>query len=201
MSPATLMSLISTVTSRGYAGNRAMSSGKSFRRSGEPGEESESPPLSGDFISVFVSPENNVKSLSGDEARKLFTGEFTNWNQIGGPDLPVKVVTWYEGITQLQDLIGKRVAPGAVRLRYLSLIIPAVSSSRGAVGFLPTSLVDELPFMEKHEAIRNVSIAGDTDTALVAGRRIGTQGTVAGGSSSGAPQEDRDLAMVTLSAK
>jgi hypothetical protein len=111
------------------------------------------------------------------------------------------VVTWYEGVTQLQDLIGKRVTPEAVRLRYLSLIIPAVSSSRGAVGFLPTSLVDELPFMEKHEAIRNVSITGDTDTALVAGRRIGAQATVAGGSGSGSPQEDRDLALVTLSAE
>jgi phosphate transport system substrate-binding protein len=40
---------------------------------------------------VAVNPDNPVKSLTLAQVRQAFTGEVTNWSQLGGPDLPVRV--------------------------------------------------------------------------------------------------------------
>jgi phosphate transport system substrate-binding protein len=40
---------------------------------------------------VAVNPENPVKGLTVAQVRQVFTGELTNWSQLGGPDLPVRV--------------------------------------------------------------------------------------------------------------
>jgi phosphate transport system substrate-binding protein len=38
---------------------------------------------------VLVNKDNPVENVSLQQARKLFSGELTNWQQVGGPDLPV----------------------------------------------------------------------------------------------------------------
>jgi hypothetical protein len=157
---AMLMSLISGVASRGISGGRAQPLENGSRYPGDRGR-TESLDLSTDFVNVFVNPENRMRSLTANEARKLFTGELTNWSQLGGPDLAIEVVTWNDATSEIEHVVGKRVSREAVRLRYLSLIIPAVSRSRGAIAFLPATLVAELPFMERHEAMRNVFITTD----------------------------------------
>jgi len=40
---------------------------------------------------VIVNAANPVKDLTRDQVRRLFAGEFTNWKQVGGEDLDVKV--------------------------------------------------------------------------------------------------------------
>jgi phosphate transport system substrate-binding protein len=40
---------------------------------------------------VAVNPDNPVKGLTLAQVRQAFSGEITNWSQVGGPDLPMKV--------------------------------------------------------------------------------------------------------------
>jgi phosphate transport system substrate-binding protein len=41
--------------------------------------------------SVIVNSANSVKNLARDDVRRIFAGEITNWKQVGGEDLAIKV--------------------------------------------------------------------------------------------------------------
>ncbi len=44
-----------------------------------------------DVMGVFVHPSNPVKSLSMAQLKEIFAGRATNWNQVGGSDMPIVV--------------------------------------------------------------------------------------------------------------
>ncbi|MTI55461.1 phosphate ABC transporter substrate-binding protein [Geosporobacter ferrireducens] len=50
-----------------------------------------------DGIAVAVNPSNSVEDLTMEQIKKIFTGEITNWKEIGGADKPIVVVTREEG--------------------------------------------------------------------------------------------------------
>lgn len=41
-------------------------------------------------IALITHPRNPVNELTLEQIRKLFTGEYENWKQVGGPDAPVR---------------------------------------------------------------------------------------------------------------
>jgi len=52
----------------------------------ELGVELETAPLAIDALVFIVNPENPVKNLTSDQVRKIYTGEITNWKEVGGVD-------------------------------------------------------------------------------------------------------------------
>lgn len=44
-------------------------------------------------MAVMTSPKNPINELTLDQLRRIFTGEYTNWNQVGGPDAPIRSLT------------------------------------------------------------------------------------------------------------
>lgn len=44
-------------------------------------------------LAMITSPRNPVAELTLDQARKLYTGEYTNWNQVGGPNSEVRCLS------------------------------------------------------------------------------------------------------------
>lgn len=44
-----------------------------------------------DAIAVIVHPDNPLTEISMDDLGKIYRGEITNWNEIGGPDAPVSL--------------------------------------------------------------------------------------------------------------
>ncbi len=73
----------------------------------------------------------SCKSLTVQQAKRLFNGEYSYWSQVGGPDLPVKVVTYLNNTLEIEDLMKASVAPDAAQLRYASLLVPAVDRIKG----------------------------------------------------------------------
>lgn len=63
-----------------------------------PGEErsefyAEMHPVAWDALVIIVNKNNPVQDLSTDQIKAMYMGEITNWNQVGGPDAPVRMYT------------------------------------------------------------------------------------------------------------
>jgi phosphate transport system substrate-binding protein len=128
-----------------------------------------------DLIAIITQNTNPVSELTVDQVRKIFSGEYTNWIQAGGPDLPIKVITVQKQSGDLEkkivDHIRAPLSKNAVRLPLVSLIIPVVAQTEGAVGFLPVLNTEQLDFVADHKAFKRIAIkAGDQDPALVPSR-------------------------------
>jgi phosphate transport system substrate-binding protein len=52
----------------------------------ELGVELLTAPLAIDALVFIVNPKNPVKNLTADQVRKIYTGEITNWKEVGGVD-------------------------------------------------------------------------------------------------------------------
>ena len=50
------------------------------------GVELETTPLATDALVFIVNPNNPVKNLTSDQLRRIYTGEITNWKEVGGVD-------------------------------------------------------------------------------------------------------------------
>lgn len=46
-------------------------------------------PVAIDGIAIAVNPELNVPGITVDQLRQIYTGQITNWNQVGGPGLKI----------------------------------------------------------------------------------------------------------------
>lgn len=128
-----------------------------------------------DLIAIITDNTNPVSELTVDQVRKVFSGEYTNWSQAGGPDLPIKVITVRKQSGDLEkkivDHIQAPLSKDAVRLPLVSLIIPVVAQTEGAVGFLPVLNTEQLDFVAEHKAFKRIAIkAGDQDPALAPSR-------------------------------
>ena len=55
-----------------------------------------------DGVSLIVHRDNPVQALSDDQVRSIYTGETTNWNEVGGNDAPITVVNKAEGRSTLE---------------------------------------------------------------------------------------------------
>lgn len=53
--------------------------------------------ITDDIIKVIINPANQVSKLSKEQLKGLHNGTIDNWSKVGGPDLPVIVVTSHLG--------------------------------------------------------------------------------------------------------
>src|SRR5208283_1210236 len=44
-------------------------------------------------MAVMTNPKNTINELTLEQLRKVFTGEYTNWKQVGGPDAQIRTLT------------------------------------------------------------------------------------------------------------
>ena len=45
-----------------------------------------------DSIQIFTNKDVTVQNLNKGQVKGIFTGEITNWSQVGGPDMAIVVV-------------------------------------------------------------------------------------------------------------
>ena len=121
-----------------------------------------------DLITIISHPSNSVHTLTMDQVRKLFSGEHTNWLQVGGTDLPVKLVTPRETPAALEGILHVNMAPSAVRAPFLSFLLVDVAQTEGALGFLPTGNMEQLEFVRGNTAVKKIAIKRDTQSPALA---------------------------------
>ena len=114
--------------------------------------------LAYDGIAVVVNPENPISDLSVETIAKIYTGEITNWKEVGGNDAEIVLIgreagsgtrDGFESITQTEDACKYRQ-----ELTSTGDVITTVAQNPNAIGYASLASVKD--------GVRAVSVDGVT---------------------------------------
>ena len=103
--------------------------------------------LAYDGIAIIVNPENPVSDLSLETIAKIYTGEITNWSEVGGNDVEIVLIgreagsgtrDGFESITDTEDACQYRQ-----ELTSTGDVITTVSQNPGAIGYASVASVKD----------------------------------------------------------
>ena len=99
-----------------------------------------------DGVAIVVNPANGVEDLSVDQIAQIFTGEITNWKELGGEDLEIAVLGREDGSgtrSAFEEIVG--VENCVYKNEYGSTgdVIGSVASNPNAIGYASLSAVDD----------------------------------------------------------
>ena len=99
-------------------------------------------------IAIGVHPSNPVRQASLDTIKKIVRGEITNWRELGGPDLPIRLALAAGGgivaVVETELLGGKR--PGLKNILYVNTpvqLVQVMEQEPGVLGFAQLQLVKQ----------------------------------------------------------
>lgn len=100
-----------------------------------------------DIVKVLTNKDVTVTTLSREQLIAIFTGKAKNWSEVGGPSLPVVVVTGTKipgtlAVFQKQILSGAEYGKDAVEATTADEMQIKVASTSGAVCLGPMSKID-----------------------------------------------------------
>ena len=103
--------------------------------------------LAYDGIAVIVNPANGVEDLSLEQIAKIYTGEITNWSEVGGSDAEIVLIgreagsgtrSGFEEIVEVKDLCKYRQ-----ELSSTGDVITTVAQNPGAIGYASLASVKD----------------------------------------------------------
>jgi phosphate transport system substrate-binding protein len=96
---------------------------------------------------VFIKhPNNVVRKITQEQMKQILKGEITNWKELGGNDLPIMVVTEFNG-GGVRSLIEKKILNTEIKIpvkamENASQIKEVVAAVPNALGITSASLID-----------------------------------------------------------
>ena len=103
--------------------------------------------LAYDGIAVIVNPENPVTELDMETIAKIYTGEITNWSEVGGSDVEIVLIgreagsgtrSGFEEIVGVEDQCSYRQESTST-----GDVITAVAGNPGAIGYASVASVKD----------------------------------------------------------
>ena len=100
-----------------------------------------------DGIALIVNPQNPVKDLSLEQIAKIYTGEITNWKDVGGEDAEIVLIgreagsgtrDGFESITETKDACQYRQ-----ELTSTGDVITTVSQNPNAIGYASLAAIKD----------------------------------------------------------
>ena len=100
-----------------------------------------------DGIAIIVNPENPVNDLSLEQIAEIYTGEITNWSEVGGSDSEIVLIgreagsgtrDGFESITGTEDLCQYRQ-----ELTSTGDVITTVANNPGAIGYASLASISD----------------------------------------------------------
>ena len=116
--------------------------------------------LAYDGIAVVVNPQNPVSDLSVEDIAKIYTGEISNWSEIGGSDGEIVLIgreansgtrDGFETITKTEDVCKYRQ-----ELTSTGDVITTVANNPNAIGYASVASVKE--------TVKVISVSGVVPT-------------------------------------
>ena len=98
-------------------------------------------------IVIAVNPANNVTNLTDYQLQQIYSGNITNWQEVGGENKTIAVLTREEGsgtLTAFKKLImgGNEITQNAIVLNSQGSLKQAISQNPDAIGFVSYSYLD-----------------------------------------------------------
>lgn len=120
--------------------------------------------LAYDGIAVIVNPENPVTDLTSEQVRQIFTGEITNWSELGGNDSDIVVVSREDASgtrSAIEELIGfeDQLVDGATIADGNGNVASTVGENPNAIGYVSFTTLEA-----NSETITGLNIDGAEPT-------------------------------------
>lgn len=101
-----------------------------------------------DGLAIIVNNQNSVDNLSIAQLRAIYSGEITNWQEVGGIDANIHLISREEGSGTrgaFEELVmgETRITPRSMVQDANGAIRQVVASDPNAIGFISLGLVDE----------------------------------------------------------
>ncbi len=99
-------------------------------------------------VAAIVHPSNGVNALTLDQVRQIFSGQITDWKDVGGPDAHIDLFTREEGSSArsiIQDTVmdNTQINPGAGIQTSIEAIRGAVAQDPDAIGYVSLGDLDQ----------------------------------------------------------
>jgi phosphate transport system substrate-binding protein len=100
--------------------------------------------IASDGIAIIVNPNNNISDLTKDQIKGIFTGQITDWSQVGGKSGKINVITREDG-SGTRDAVTKvalddeDIVKTAVVQSSTGSLMQSVSSDPNAIGYASLS--------------------------------------------------------------
>ncbi len=110
-----------------------------------------------DGIAVIINPQNPVSDLTVEQIAKIYKGEVTNWNQVGGNDGPIVCIgreaasgtrDGFESVTDTED-----VCKYAQELTSTGDVVQTVTGNPNAIGYASVASVKDTVKAVKIEGV------------------------------------------------
>ncbi|MFC1836495.1 substrate-binding domain-containing protein [Thermodesulfobacteriota bacterium] len=123
-------------------------------------------------VPLVTHPNNPVETLDMDQLRRIMGGQIKNWNQVGGPDLPITVIIvdpksptgkdFYSSIfIDRNKLQGQTLSKDAPVEDSFLLAVSKVASTPGAVGFCRIADLRRLERAKNLKAVKLIALKPD----------------------------------------
>jgi len=102
-----------------------------------------------DGIAVIVHSSNSVSEITMDDIKKVFTGEITNWSELGGSDAPITIYTREEGsgtrgaFTEIALGEDNDITSNAIIQNSNGALRTAVAGDPNGIGYLSFGYLNE----------------------------------------------------------
>lgn len=99
-------------------------------------------------LAAIVHPDNTVSDISMEDLKKIYTGEVTNWKELGGNDAPIVVVSRENGSgtkSAFEELVGfeDALVSDATIAEGNGNVQSTVASNPNAIGYVSFTYIDE----------------------------------------------------------
>ncbi len=97
--------------------------------------------IGSDGIAMIVHPSNTIGSLTLEQVRGIYLGNYTNWNELGGPDSAI-VVIGRDSASGTREFFTEKVMekantlPGMLEKNSNGAVKQTVSQTPGAIGYV-----------------------------------------------------------------
>lgn len=124
-------------------------------------------PVARDGLVLIVHPENPINQLTTEQLRLIFTGKIKNWQEVGGPNQPIQVMSresssgtfvfFQEHVMNKEDYTpAARLLPGT------SALVQAVAADRWTIAYVGLGFAEEA-----HGKVKALAIQSPGQSAAV----------------------------------
>jgi phosphate transport system substrate-binding protein len=110
-----------------------------------------------DGIAIVTNPGTELPSLTVEQVRHLFAGEISNFSEVGGPDVPITIVSREEGsgtraafedlVMKYKDAAGEKqeklITENAILQQSNGQVRTTVASTPNSIGYLSFGFLDD----------------------------------------------------------